>query len=282
MLELIVGAIIISFSAVFVKLTTVEPTVSAFYRMFFGALVLAVLILIRRESIWFGWRTAGVIVFAALCFAGDLFFWHRSILFVGPGLATLLANFQVFVLALAGWFWFRDPLRWETALSIPLAMIGLSLLIGADWLALSGDYRTGIVLGLLTAICYGAYILSLRASRVSEIGPSSLGIMALISFYCALILAGLASLESQSLAIPTWRDAGILLVYGIVAQVLGWMMISRGITKVGAAQTGLILLLQPAFSFVWDVAFFARRFNVLEGCGALLALTAIYLGSLRR
>jgi drug/metabolite transporter (DMT)-like permease len=202
--------------------------------------------------------------------------------FVGPGLATLLANFQVFLLALAGLFWFRDPLRWEIALSIPLAILGLGLLIGVDWSSLPKDYRTGIVLGLLTAFCYAAYILSLRASRVSEIGPSSLGIMALISFYCALLLAGLASLEKQSLAIPTWQDAGILIAYGIVAQVLGWMMISRGITKVGAAQTGLILLLQPTFSFVWDIAFFARRFTLLEGSGAVLALLAIYMGSLRR
>lgn len=282
MLELIIGAIIISFSAVFVKLTTVEPTVSAFYRMFFGALVLMVIVFIKREPVLFGWRTASVIVFAALCFAGDLFFWHRSIVFVGPGLATLLANFQVFLLALVGLFWFRDPLRWEIALSIPLAILGLGLLVGVDWSSLPRDYRTGIVLGLLTAFCYAAYILSLRASRVSEMGPSSLGIMALISVYCALLLAGLAGLEKQSLAIPTWQDAGILMAYGIVAQVLGWMMISRGITKVGAAQTGLILLLQPTFSFVWDMVFFARRFTLLEGCGAGLALVAIYMGSLRR
>jgi drug/metabolite transporter (DMT)-like permease len=282
MLELVIGAIIISFSAVFVKLTTVEPTVSAFYRMFFGALVLSAIVLIKREPIWFGWWTASVIIFAALCFAGDLFFWHRSILFIGPGLATLLANFQVFLLALAGLLWFRDPLRWETVFSIPLAIIGLGLLIGTDWFSLPGDYRTGIVFGLLTAFCYAAYILSLRASRVSETGSSSLGIMALISFYCALILVVLAGLEGQSLAIPSWQDTGMLIAYGIVAQVLGWMMISRGITKVGAAQTGLILLLQPTFSFVWDVAFFARRFTLFEACGAMLALTAIYLGSLRR
>lgn len=282
MLELVVGAIIISFSAVFVKLTSVEPTVSAFYRMFFGALVLTVFVLVKREPLWFGWRTASVMVFAALCFAGDLFFWHRSILFVGPGLATLLANFQVFLLALAGFFWFRESLHWEILFAIPLAVIGLGLLVGADWFSLPEDYRIGIVLGLFTAFCYAAYILSLRASRISEIGPSSLGIMALISLYCALILAGLAGMEGQSLAIPSWQDTGILLAYGIVAQVMGWVMISRGMTKVGASQTGLILLLQPTFSFVWDIAFFARRFTLLEGCGAVIALTAIYLGSPRR
>lgn len=36
-LRLLLGAVMISFSAVFVKLTTVAPTVSAFYRMFWGA-----------------------------------------------------------------------------------------------------------------------------------------------------------------------------------------------------------------------------------------------------
>jgi len=269
----------ISFSAVFVKLTTVEPTVSAFYRMFFGGLILAALVAMRREPIWFGKQALGIIAIAAVFFAGDLFFWHHSILFVGPGLATLLANFQVFLLALAGLWLFREPLRWEIAASIPLAMVGLSLLVGADWLSLPGDYRLGVGFGLLTALCYATYILCLRASRVSQVAPSSIAVIAPLSLCCALILAVVVIVQGESFMIPSGRDAAVLLSYGVVAQVLGWVFISQGIASVSASQAGLILLLQPTLSFVWDITFFGRQFTALESVGALLALTAIYLGS---
>ena len=39
---------------------------------------------------------------AGVFFSLDLWFWHRSIIYIGPGLSTLLANFQVFILMLVG------------------------------------------------------------------------------------------------------------------------------------------------------------------------------------
>ncbi|MGH8335846.1 MAG: EamA family transporter, partial [Gammaproteobacteria bacterium] len=63
---------------------------------------------------------------------------------------------------------------------------------------------------------------------------------------------------------------------------LGWVLISSSIHKVRASQVGLILLLQPVCAFAWDVLFFGRRFTAVEIAGAVLALAAIYLGSVRR
>jgi drug/metabolite transporter (DMT)-like permease len=87
--------------------------------------------------------------------------------------------------------------------------------------------------------------------------------------------------QGESFAIPSWHDAGWLLAYGLVGQVLGWVLISDGIAKVGAAQVGLVLLLQPACAFIWDGLIFGRRFSAPELAGAILALVAIYLGSMK-
>lgn len=278
-LRLLLGAVMISFSAVFVKLTTVAPTVSAFYRMFWGGLALLALVALQRNRLRFSGKATLIIVVAALFFAGDLFCWHRSILFVGPGLATLLANFQVFLLALAGIMLFHEPLRWEIMLAIPLAMIGLGLLVGVDWASLPGDYRLGVIFGLLAALCYATFILSLRNVRVGQEAPSSTAVMSLLSLCCALILGAVVTFSGESFAIPSWRDGGLLLLYGLISQAVGWVLISQGIATVRASQAGLILLLQPTLSFVWDIGFFGRTLTWLECGGALLALAAIYLGS---
>ncbi|MDE2196003.1 MAG: DMT family transporter [Gammaproteobacteria bacterium] len=282
MWQLIAGAVMISFSAVFVKLVSVSPTASAFYRMLFGGVMLLAIVLWRRERPRVTPTAAGVLCLAALFFALDLFMWHRSVLYVGPGISTLLANFQVFVLAAVGVLVFRERLTWLQAVSIPLAVLGLALLVGTDWAELPPLYKRGVLLGLLTACCYAGYILSLRRSRVAAHMGSSFATITVISLATAALLALAMLVEHDSFSIPTWRDAGWLLLYGISGQVLGWVLISNGLAKVPASQAGLILLLQSVGAFLWDGLFFGRRFTLVETAGAVLALAAIYLGSQRR
>lgn len=282
MLQLLIGAVMISFSAVFVKLIAVPPTATAFYRMLAGGAILLVVALVRRERLWSGWRSLAVVAVAAFLFALDLAFWHRSILFVGPGIATLLANFQVFLLAAAGVLVFGEALRWQLSVGVLLAMVGLVMLVGAGWSHLSADYHLGVGFGLLTALCYSGYILALRHSRIAPAGSGNASNMAVLSLICAAFLAVFAVAEGESFAIPQVMDGVWLLAYGIFGQVLGWLLISQSLAKVRASQVGLVLLLQPTLAFIWDAAFFGHRFSTVQIVGAALALVAIYLGSQKR
>ena len=282
MLNLILGAVMISFSAVFVKLVTIPPTASGFYRMLFGGLILLGVLMWRRERPRLNSTAAAMVFLAGLFFAGDLALWHRSILHVGPGIATLLANFQVFILALIGVVLFREHLTRAQMLAIPLAILGLALLVGSDWTHLPESYHIGIGLGLLTACCYAAYLLSLRRLRGEASAGSAYSAITLVSLTTAALLGLLMLVEHDSFVIPDWRNAGWLVAYGVFGQVLGWVLISTGIHKVRASQVGLILLLQPLCAFIWDCTFFGRRFDLIEISGAILALAAIYLGSLRK
>ena len=284
LLQLVAGAILISFAAVFVPILEVPPTSSAFYRTLVGGLVLSAAMLARRLP----WRPDrglfAVLSVAGLLFALDLAFWHRSILYLGPGLSTLLANFQVFVLAFAGILIFKEALRPTLVVGILLALSGLLLIVGLDWEGLSVNYRRGVVLGLLTALCYGAYVLALRRARVTagRMHESPMGDVAIASFSSAFFLFFIAVGNGESLAIPNLLEAGLLLGYGLVTQVAGWVLISSSLAKLPASRVGLVLLIQPTFAYLWDVLFFARAVSTYEALGAGLALTGIYLGSRTR
>lgn len=282
MLQLVFGVVMISLSGVFVKLVDVEPTAIAFYRMLFGGIVLATITLARRETLWFGARFMIPAVIAAAWFAGDLFFWHRSILYVGPGLATLLANFQVFLLALAGFLLYGERPGPRLVIAIPLAFAGLALLVMPEWLSLGEGYRVGVIFGLITAVCYAGYTLTLRASRQENSSTSNYANMAVLSLICAAMLAPLTVVSGESFTIPSWQDFGWLVVYGVTAQLLGWVLISQALPKLKASTVGLVLLLQPVSAFIWDFAIFERRLVLIQFIGGALALVAIYLGSVRK
>lgn len=280
-LRLFAGAALISLSPVWVKLVGVSATTSGFYRVFIGGVALGLYLLVARKPIQFSRRVWQLLGLAAVFFALDLWFWHRSIIFIGPGLATLLANFQVFILMLAGIFVLRQKPTAAQLLAIPLALFGLGMIVGLDWQSLPDDYRLGVVYGLLTALAYAGYLLTMRYSREDvEYGMPTREI-AVISVVSAAILGASAMVEGQSLAIPTIGDFGWLVAYGVLSHCLGYILIVSSLPQVSTTEAGLALLLQPTLSFVWDVLFFARPMTPMELAGAAIALGAIYLGSRR-
>jgi drug/metabolite transporter (DMT)-like permease len=279
-LRLLCGAALISFAPVFVRLTPVSPTDSAFYRTLFGGLMLAAWVIARRTPVE---RRSGfalvALIAAGVLFAADLAVWHRSIWYVGPGLATLLGNFQVFLLAFVGIIFFREKARWELLVAIPMAVVGLGLIVGFEWTSLDEQYRWGIIFGLMTAVFYAAYILALRRARAESPAGSIVADLMIVSLVSAGFLFAGAGLGGDGIILPDARSAWLLAAYALVAQVVGWLLITGSLPHVPASRVGLILLLQPTLAFLWDVLIFSRAFGVQEAAGATLAIVAIGLGS---
>lgn len=279
--RLILGAVMISFSPVWVKLVDVAPTTSGFYRVLIGGVALTGFMLVTRRGVHFS-RVAFVAVAAAsVFFALDLWFWHQSILYVGPGLSTLLANFQVFAMTAVGILFLGQRASPLQLIAIPLAVFGLALVIGVDWSVLSPDYRSGVIFGLLTAASYTGYLLCLRRAQAESGRVMPVAEIAVVSLICSVLLGAVALSEGESLAIPSAVDAFWLACYGVLSHVLGWLLIAGSLSHVSTAVVGISLLLQPLLSYVWEILLFGRVISAMEMTGAAIALLAIFMGSRR-
>lgn len=281
-LRLFIGAALISLSPVWVKLVGVSATSSAFWRVAIGGLALAAYLLLTRRRLQLSAALWGMLAVAAIFFAVDLWFYHRSIQYIGPGLATLIANFQVFVMAAAGYLVLREPPSPRQLIAIPLALIGLALIVGVDWESLSEDYRRGIIFGLGAALTFALYLLSMRRLRQSSTYRVPSREIAVVSLLTAAILGIVAFAEGDSLALSSGTDIAWLACYGILSHGFGMMFIASSLPDITPSQAGLALLLQPTLSFAWDVLFFDRPMTPIELLGAAIALFAIYLGSRAR
>ena len=276
---LIAGAFIISFSAVFTKVTTVSSSISAFYRVLFGGIFLLIYSLIKKEKLWVGIPAILYSVLAGVFFAFDLFVWHRSIHYIGPGLATVLGNFQVVFIALISFLVFKEKVNWKFYMSIFLALIGIFLLCGINWNGNTHNYKLGIVLGLITAVFYTGYILTLNFSSKlkNRFSPSSNIFWVCISSSVGLGI--ISKFSGESFALISLKNLVVLLAYGIFCQCLGWIFISSSLSNIPVSTAGLILLMQPALSMAWDMIFFKRPTSIIDLIGFVISLGAIYLGS---
>ncbi|MEE9495364.1 MAG: DMT family transporter [Desulfobacterales bacterium] len=282
LLSLIIGAVLISFSGVWVKVAHVTPNASAFYRVFFGGIVLLAAALYQRELKWFGVQHLLLSLLCGFLFALDLWLYHYSIQYIGPGLATIIPNFQVFILAVSGILFLKEPVRLVYLLSLPLAFVGLFMIVGIDWSHLEPSYRVGVYYGLTAAVFYAAVILSLRKLQADQMGASFFYVLMMVSLTTAVFLAAEVVHNNDSFQIPDLQSFFALAALGLLSHSLGWILITNALPKIRASFAGLILLLQPALAFVWDVLFFQRPTTLVNWLGVLIALAAIYLGTARQ
>ena len=293
-LPVIGGAALISLSPVFVVMAETPATVAGVWRMAVGAIFLLLAARLQGRRHRAGTvttrhppgrirsrRQAHLILACAAFFALDLWFWHRSILLAGPGLATLLANLQVFFVAALAWALDGERPGAGLIAAIVLAVTGLALLLVPDPGLLAPGWRRGTVFGVLTALSYAGYLSLLRHLQADRAtGPLLLERVGWISALTAGLLAAAAAVEGLPLLPPGGKALLWLGAYGLLCQGLGWVLITAGLPRLPAALGGLLLLLQPALAWVWDIAAFGARVSAAGAAGLTLVLGAIWLGGL--
>ncbi|HWG57344.1 MAG TPA: DMT family transporter [Gaiellaceae bacterium] len=276
------GAFAIAFSGILVRLADVEPSTAAFFRCLYALPFLLPLAL--RERRLYGPREAGqarLAWIAGIFFAADLVFWHHAIGAVGAGLATVLANTQVVLVGVAAWLLLGEKPGARLAASVPVVLVGIVLIsgvVGAD--AYGDDPALGVVLGLLTAVSYSAFLLVLRAGNRDIRRPAGPLLDATAASAAASVVIGLA-LGELDLA-PTWPEHAWLVLLAVSAQVVGWLAISVSLPRLDAAVTSVLLTLQPVGTVVLAVLLLAERPSWVQLAGIAVLLAGVTLATGRR
>ena len=274
------GAATISSSPVLVVLSGASPVSTAFYR---SAIALPVLIVLAAfEQRRHGKRTLAQRLRAATAgvfLAVDLILWTHAIADVGAGVATVLGNLQVLIVAAITWLiWHERPSK-AVVLALPVVMLGVVLVSGLVGKPSAGQHPlAGILYGLGTSVAYAGFLMILRRSSADSVhvaGPvaDSTAGAAGASLVAGLVLGGLG-------LHPLWPSLGWLIVLGLLSQVAGWLLITSSLPKLPAAVSSLMLLLQPAASMAIAAAVIDERPTLLQIFGAALTCFGALAASL--
>ena len=278
----ILGAIVIAFSGILVRLADVSPSSAAFFRCFYALPLLAALA--WREQRRFGPRPSRqrTLAFAAgILFAADLVLWHNSIDAVGAGLATVLGNTQVLFVALLAWLFLGERPGARVAIAIPVMLAGVVLISGVVGAGAYGENpMLGVILGVLTAIAYSGFILILRQGNRDWRRPA--GPLLDATFTAAIFSALAGAVLGEIDLVPKWPSHGWLLVLAIEAQVLGWILISISLPRLPAAVTSILLMIQPVGSMALGRLLLDETPSVMQIAGVIIILGGVLFATSRR
>ena len=272
---LLIGASMLGGSGIFVKLSDSSPSLIAFYRSLFALPFLYAWMKFeeRNDSAKIIWdkKTFFFLVLGGLCFALDMSIWNWSLTFTSVANATLMANIAPVFVVIFGVLFLGYKIEIFFIVTLLLALMGVFLVIlPGEQIMIFGDS-----LGILAAVFYAGYILSIKDLTTILQPARTLFLVTIITTLCLLPIS---LIEADSLILSK-SDFFILISYAIFSQTLAQGLITSGISKVSAHLSSLVLLMQPVAAAFYGWFFLQELLSPLQMAGGLIVLAAIYLAS---
>jgi drug/metabolite transporter (DMT)-like permease len=277
----ILGALVIAFSAILVRLADVSPSTAAFFRCLYALPLLGLLAWHERRR--FGdrsWRDRRLAWAAGLFFAADLTFWHHSIGAVGAGLATVLGNTQVLFVGLIAWAALRERPENRSLVASPVVFAGVVLISGVIGSGAYGDDPAlGVLFGVLTGITYALFLLILRHGNTDDRRPAGPLFDATLSAAVFSALGGIAVGDIDW--VPGAESQAWLVLLAMSSQVLGWLLISVSLPRLPAVLTSIVLTLQPVCTVFLGAVLLSEAPSAVQLTGVAIVIAGVAVAAVR-
>ena len=274
---LLLGAVLISFSGIFVRISELGPTATAFHRLFLALPIfwLWMAVEARGEAQIFPRRLSdwALLALCGLMFAGDLVFWHWSLRMTSIANSTLLGNSAPIFVTLAGWLLLGQRFSIVFLLGLALAAAGAVVVIGISFGSGQRPFF-GDLMGLVVGAFYGAYIMLVGRLRGRFSTAAVLGIGGLAT--CVTLLA-VAIASGESLTPHTLH--GWLVLFGLswLMQVAASSAIAWSLAHLPTAFGAVALLVNPVAAALFAWALLGEMVSPLQAGGGALVLLGIAL-----
>ena len=273
---LIIGAIAIAFSPIFVRFSDVDPIMTAFYRIFISLpffLFFSSFNIIEKVKFPKFNNSYVIFLVSGIFFALDLICWHWSIKLTTVSKATFLSNLAPIVVIIFSLIFLKERFSKFFYLAALLSMMGMLMLLGESFKFNKSQF-IGDLLGVLTAVWYGSYIVTISQLRKKY---NSTSIMFLSGVVTAIILLIVSILFEQSLIPQSLFTITIIFLLGFICQFMGQSFITYSLAYLSASLSSLCLLIQPIAATVLAYFFFQEKLTTIQFFGSALILIGIYI-----
>jgi drug/metabolite transporter (DMT)-like permease len=265
------AAVAMGISPIFVRFAAADvgPFASAFWRVALALPVLYAWVRLEEGAPRGARSLSRATLLAGVAFAGDLFFWHLSILNTTVANATFFATTAPFFVVLTAWLVLRRRVSRETVIGLVLCVVGGVSLIGQS-LNVDPARILGDVFGIATAVFFALYFLAVERARkdggAARVTFELTLVTTAILFVVALLLdgrilprtsEGIAALVAMAwishaggqglLSVALGRllavfSSLVIFLEAIAAAAFGWMILGEPLTVVQVMGGALILL----------------------------------------
>jgi drug/metabolite transporter (DMT)-like permease len=274
-LAVLVGVFAISFSALFVRLSSAPSMMIATYRLLFTFLLLAPLTLTRHrdEVCGLSLHQRGLAAASGICLAFHFVTWFLSLRYTSVASSVVLVSTQPVFVVIGSWIFFRERISRLAMFGGALALCG-SIIIGTGDSQLSMRAFGGDLLALSAAVFVSGYLLIGRRLR----SGISLPAYTFFTYGSSALILVLASLASRTPFGPySPRDWLIFLALAVVCTILGHTVFNWVLRYVQASVVAVSVLGEPLGAILWASVFLGEYPTLRQMIGAGFIFAGLFL-----
>lgn len=273
----VAGAVCISATAMFIKLSGANAATAAFLRCAIALIPLVPLAI--REQRRNGrlpkklqWYAAAGGVFLGV----DFSMWSASILSVGAAIATVLVNIQVIVFPLLARVIDGSPVTRRFVLATPVMLAAIVLASGTLGSSRQVEHAaTGSLLGIGAGVAYAGYLYLNRKAGTAS--PRHVITIVCIATVAAAVTTGISGMFTTGITLALSPESWAwLAALALLGQVAAWLLLSAGSAHLPANTSATLLLLQPVLAVVFGLLLLNENPTAVQLLGCLAVVATVW------
>ena len=243
-----------------------------FYRFIFASILLAIFMLIKKDSFYLKFKEIILLALLGLLFGISAISLFNSFLYMDAGLAsTVLFIYPIFVAIIMALF-FKEKNSIITILSIIFAFLGVVLLYESDGANVS---NFGIFLVIVSSLCYAIYIVIIN----QYLKISALKVTFYSMLFCTITILIHSSFDSSLNIMPliNFNMWFYTLFLALVPTIISLLFLIKAIQLIGSTSASILGALEPLTAVLIGVYVFNEKITFWLVIGIVFILFGVIL-----
>lgn len=248
-----------------------------FYRFGFASLILALVMLVRRKSFKVTRGEMVTLIYLAFISDGSALFLIDGYNYMSSGVATTLHFMYPVVTAVIMMTFYNEARKLSTILAVCMAVGGVGIL---SWDPTGNTSVRGVIIVLISAVCYALYLIRVNRSRAATMESSKL--VFYVMFIGALIFGAEALRQGNLQPLTTslqWKNLASL---AFICTFITNVSLVFSVKRIGSTMTAVLGALEPLTAVLIGCMVFNEAFNWQVMVGIALIIPAVIIIILTR
>lgn len=227
-------------------------------------------------AVWGAWRgmrwprgrnLLWLIVMGAIGYVGQSFSYFAALQHASAGLVALLLYLYPAIVVVLSALVFKRAIGIGRGWAVAAALLGTALTVGGDL----HSEAPGILLGILAAFIYSAYILT-GESVMPRAGPLAAATVVMLAAAAVYGVVAFAAGPAWPASPGGWAAVLAIAVFSTLLAILGFF---KGLEKLGAADASTLSTLEPLVTLALAALVLDETVTAVQFAGAALILAAV-------
>jgi drug/metabolite transporter (DMT)-like permease len=239
-----------------------------FLRFSLSAVLMAILLVTRRESLPRGLALIQLVGMGAIGYVGQAFSYFTALKYASAGLVALLLYLYPLFVAILSAILLRQRITRVKRLALGLALAGTALTVGPE-----GGQFLGILLAISAAAIYSVYIIvgTQVMKQVSAVQSST------VIFAAAGAMSGFLMATSGPHLPATGTGWAVIGSTVLIATVLPVVTFLAGLERIGPTNAAMLSTLEPVVTVLLAALLLGETLKLVTLLGGGLILIAVIL-----